>query len=351
MLRKRRAEGLMAQALYEELPERDAAFLEAYFRAHPAAREELDVMRRFVAAMPASRPVFDTDLVPAVRVRVEEEGRAPGRRPWLRPRVVAVSFAAMAAMLSIVLLNVWDTGVPDDGAVARPGTETSAVSPLVTTVAEVQELVTEGNYADAYKRLSRAIEHAANAPEAGEAQMLLADIAFAHLHWYEQAYSDYERLFGEYHQTWLGSPVYVRDRRDLLAEARLVQFRSLQDLDAARSNKLDPMGALARVITAYPNQAYVRSQAAMEMAKRTIESGAVDAESPDALVEALRRVQEQTTDPMVVAQLSYQMGHLYESEYREFDKAREAFLQASQHPALQQQARSALARLDGGVQR
>ena len=204
----------MAKALYEELPERDAAFLEAYFRAHPAAREELDVMRRFVAAMPASRPVFDTDLVTEVRVRVEEEGRAPGRRPWLRPRVVAVSFAAMAAMLSIVLLNVWDTGVPDDGAVARPCTETSAVSPLVMTVAGVKELVTEGNYADAYKRLSRAIEHAAKPRKRAKPRCLWRYRVRA-LIGMSRPYSDYEpcrRVPSDV----AGKSRLRADRRDLL---------------------------------------------------------------------------------------------------------------------------------------
>ena len=38
MLRRRKAEGLMAQALYEPLSEHDAAFLEAYLHEHPAAR-------------------------------------------------------------------------------------------------------------------------------------------------------------------------------------------------------------------------------------------------------------------------------------------------------------------------
>ncbi len=350
MLRRRKAEGLMAQSLYETLPERDAAFLEAYLRDHPSARDEMEAMRRVVSALPAERPEFDTDLLPAVRVRIEEEHGGPEPRPWLRPAAVAASLAVLALVLGLAVLNVRDTPAPSEELIARNGAEPSAVSPAAAAIARAHGLVAEGRYSDAYKALSGALERFPDSPEAGEAQMLLADVAFAHLRWYEQAYNDYERLFREYHQTWLGSPAHVRDRRDLLAEARLVEFRSLHDLDAARSSQLDPMGALARVIVTYPNQAYVRSQAAMEMAKRTIESGAVSAESPDALVQALRLVQEQSTDPMVVAQLSYQMGHLYESEYREFDKAREAFLQASQHPALQQQARSALARLDGGAQ-
>jgi len=348
MLRKRKAEGLMAQALYEKLSEHDAAFLETYLHDHPAAREEMEAMRRFVEKTPSERPVFDTDLLPALRVRIEQEDATPERRGWLRPVAIAGSLAIVAFVLGIVALNVQDTPPSNNAFIARTAIETPDASPLATAIAEAQELVAKGNSADAYKILSRAIGRAPHTPEAGEAQMLLADIAFEHLHWYEQAYNDYERLFNKYHQMWLGSPAYVRDRRDLLAEARLVEFRSLHDLDAARSNKLDPMGTLAHVITTYPNQAYVRSEAAMEMAKRTIDSGAIDAESPDALVQALRHVQKQSSDPMVVAQLSYQMGHLYESEYKEFDKAREAFLEASQHPALQQQARSALARLDAG---
>ena len=46
MLRRRKAEGLMAQALYEPLSEHDAAFLEAYLHEHPAAREEMDAIYR-----------------------------------------------------------------------------------------------------------------------------------------------------------------------------------------------------------------------------------------------------------------------------------------------------------------
>lgn len=348
MLRKRKAEGLMAQALYEELSNHDDAVLEAYFRDHPEAREEMASLRHFVETLPSERPVFDTDLLPAVRVRIEEEGGAPEPRSWLRPAVLAASLATVVVVLAIAFSANQNDPPLNDGVVARTTEETSTASPLATAIEQARELLAVGKSAEAYKVLSRAVGRAPDAPEAGEAQMVLADIAFDHLHWYEQAYNDYDRLFNRYHQTWLGSPAYVRDRRDLLAEARLVQFKSLQDLDAARANQLDPMGALARVIKTYPNQAYVRSQAAMEMAKRTIDSGAIDAASPDALVQALRHVQEQNTDPMVVAQLSYQMGHLYESEYKEFDKAREAFLQASQHPALQQQARSALARLDTG---
>lgn len=349
MLRRRKAEGLMAQALYEPLSEHDAAFLEAYVLAHPGAREEMEALRRVVAGVPAERPPLNTDLLPAVRARIEEETGTPERRPRFRLVTAAASLALIAMAAGLAFLKVHDA--PDPGRLT--GIETGAAvpgaSPLAAALAHTDALVKAGNYADAYKTLSGALERFPDAPDAGEAQMHLADIAFARLHWYEQAHSDYERLFQEYHQTWLGAPAHLRDRRDLLAEARLVQFRSLQDLDAARANRLDPMGALARVIVTYPNQAYVRSQAAMEMARRTIESGAVDPASPDALVQALRHAQKEAADPMVVAQLSYQIGHLYESEYREFDKARDAFLQASQHPELQQQARSALARLDAAA--
>lgn len=349
MLRRRKAEGLMAQALYEPLSEHDAAFLEAYLHEHPAAREEMDALRRVVAGMPAERPPLNTDLLPAVRVRIEEEARTPEWRPRLRLSPALATLAVFAMAVGLVVLKVHDTPDPGRPGGIATGPAVAGGSPLAAALTQTGALVEAGNYADAYKTLSGALERFPDAPDAGDAQMLLADIAFARLHWYEQAHSDYERLFQEYHQTWLGTPAHVRDRRDLLAEARLVQFRSLQDLDAARANKLDPMAALARVIVTYPDQAYVRSQAAMEMARRTIESGAVDPASPDALVQALRHAQHQATDPMVVAQLSYQMGHLYESEYREFDKAREAFLQALQHPALQPQARSALARLDAAA--
>jgi tetratricopeptide (TPR) repeat protein len=349
MLRKRKAEGLMAQALYEQLSESEAAFLEAYFHDHPEASREMDAMRQFVETLPANSPAFDTDLVPAVRVRIEEEGGEPESGWWFRLGALAGAFAVVAAVLGVALINLQSPPEPGGNTVARSERGAPATSPLAVTIKKSQELTVKGNFADAYKALSEALERSPEAPEAGNAQMMLAGIAFEHLHWYEQAYEDYERLFREYHQTWLGSPAEVRDRRDLLAEARLVQFRSLHDLDAARSNNLDPMGALARVITTYPNQAYVRSEAAMEMAKCAIESGAIDAESPDALVQALRHAQQEVSDPMVVAQLAYQMGHLYESEYRQFDKAREAFLKASQHPALQQQARSALARLDSSA--
>jgi tetratricopeptide (TPR) repeat protein len=326
------------------LPEHDAAFLEAYFQAHPAAREEMEALRRFVADMPTEKPQLNADLIPAVRARIEEQSGRLEKKPRLRPAAAIAALVFVAA--GFFLLKLPDAAPPGHLADLQDGTAAPAASPLAAALSQTDKLLETGNYADAYKVLSAALGRSPDEPDAGDAQMTLAEIAFARLHWYEQAYDDYERLYQKYHQTWLNTPPHVRDRRDLLAEARLVQFRSLQDLDAARANKLDPLDALARVIATYPNQAYVRSQAALEMARRTIESGAVDPQSSDALLQALRHVRNEASDPLVVAQLSYQMGYLYESQYHEFDKAREAFLQASEHPALQQQARSALARLD-----
>ncbi len=346
MFRRRKAEKLMAQALYESLPERDAAFLETFFQAHPSAREEMETLRRFVADLPAEKPLLNADLVPALRARIAEESRRPEWKPRLRPAAAMAALVFIAITAGLFLLRPPDTAPSGPLADLQDGAAAPAASPLMVALPRTDKLLETGNYADAYKVLSAALGRSPDAPDAGDAQMVLADIAFARLHWYQQAYDDYERLYQKYHQTWLNAPPQVRDRRDLLAEARLVQFRSLQDLDAARASKLDPLDALARVIATYPNQAYVRSQAAMEMARRTLESGAVDPQSSDALLQALRHVQNEASDPLVAAQLSYQMGYLYESQYHEFDKAREAFLQASEHPALQQQARSALARLD-----
>lgn len=205
---------------------------------------------------------------------------------------------------------------------------------------QVDGLVAGREFAKAYQALKVALEEYPDAPEAGEAQRLQADIAFAQLHWYPEAYAAYERLADRYYDAVFKSDPESIRRREMLAEARTNDFASLHALDSALRSTDQQFAALEDVASRYA-ASYVASEATQKMAR--VAAGA-DKMPSDQYLAALKTAKERCKSPVAVAQLNLEMGRVCAADLHDTGGAREFFDQAAQsaNPALAQMALSAI---------
>lgn len=336
--RRRTAQGLVAKALYEELTPDEQAFLDRYLAADPGLRAEAEAMAGFVATIPADRPAPPADLLPLLKRRMATDPAAEPRRAT--PRYALLAAATVAALVLFVL---WRPMPPNPSTEDMAAVKPTAISPLTRPLRQAEDLAAAGDYTGAYRTLNDAIQAYPDDEFAGDAQMRLADLVYSRLRWYDRAHEAYETLFRRYNDAVQASPerAQVVDRLNLLAEARQANFESLLMLDAARTARVNPVREFERVIVGYPGK-LVASQAAVEMAYRVLEDNEDFGRGDDALLQALRHAQAQCADPMAVAQLNYEIGRVYATRLRDVGHARESFLKAAEHPALEYVARAAL---------
>jgi hypothetical protein len=202
------------------------------------------------------------------------------------------------------------------------------------------------DYPAAYRALKGAVETYPEDGAAGEAQRLRAELAFAHLHWYPEAYEDYQTLAESYPAVFRSSVESVT-RRDLLAEAREQDYASLHALDAARRHAEAPFAQLEQVIARYP-ATFVASAAAEDLARLAAREVPAEEEEAGRHVLAMERARDRCTNPVAWAQLSLELGHIYCREMNAPGKAHECYNEAaeSENPVLAQLARRSMAELE-----
>lgn len=333
MWRRRKIEGLIAASVYEELSEEEARLLEAHLTAHPECRADAAALAKLAGAIPAVQPQLDHDLLPALRRRLAE----PPVRVFAFQPVWTAAYAAAAVVLVAMGYGLW---------AGRPATESpggsvvvGVPSPVAIVLAEAARLKEMRDYAGAYLALDRAVNEYPSDACAGEAQRQLADIAFSELHWYEQADAAYRKLQTQYRAVFEGDMEAIR-RRNILDEARAVNYASLQRLDAARCERTDALAKLEDVIRDHAGT-YVASLASQDMARIVMEREFPEG-GAESYLHAMEKARDRCRSGVAVAQLNLEIGHLHRDRFGDLEQARLHYEQAAQSPMLAQRATEAL---------
>lgn len=322
----RNMEELIAASLYEALEPDDNLALQRHLADCAACRAEYASLQVFVGQLAPVPVVFQGDLLPAIREelrRTEGYSRLSG---WMRGLVgVGVVLLVVGGSVFVVV----GSGGENPGQIAK-------VQPVDGPLAEARRLAAADDASGALKVLKVALEAA---PNAGELQLEVAELEYANFHRYEAAYDAYKAVREGDPEAWTQSPGIVKERFDLLTEARAASFEPLYQIDAAMKQGESGMPALEEVMARYPGRGV--AQAAME----TMVAMA-DGEGLDRVEDARSRC----TNPVAVAQLDVRLGEGYCTGNLDPAKGK-ALLHAvadSPYTIPAQMAKDVLARLEAG---
>ncbi len=325
----RKMRGLIAASLYEDLSPEERQTLEGHLESCAACRNEAAALGR-MASVIAPQPIaaLNRDLTPVLRYRLREMKARPAK-PFFAWRFAA-PFAALAAVLVLIFYVSAPYRQPraEQPSVAHtaPGqVEAAQIAddpPVQCALAEAEKLVAYHDFANAYRVLKQVVDEYPDAPQAAEAQLRRADIAFSSLKWYPEAYDDYELLADRYPAHFVASQESIR-RRDLLAEARERDFAPLHALDAALRSNDGQFAQLEKVVSRYPGT-FVASLAAEDMAG-LMQDGNVAPAGASAHLAAMESARDRCADLTAKRQLQLEVGHIYQREMDAPDKARECY--------------------------
>jgi len=322
-------EGLIAASLYETLDAADNEALQGHLAACASCRAEQVSLQALVGAMPPEPATLKGDLLPAIREELRRSDVGGWRRGWKR-YLLGCSAAAMLACV-LTLTQGRHVEAPTDETVAR-----ASVDP---TVAAARALVASDNAAGALALLKDALAVEVDMARAGMLQLEVAELEFSAFRRYDAAFDAYSVLKDRYASAWTGSPGIVKERFDLLTEAREANFEPLYQIDAALKQGDGGIPALEQLMARYPGRGL--AQAAMEtmVAMSNVEG-----------LGALEEVRSRLSNPVAVAQLDVRLGEGYCAG--DVDPAKgKALLHAvaeSPYKVPAQMAKDVLARLETG---
>lgn len=342
---RRRFERLVAAALYDEVSEDERRALEraeANDNRLLKLHDELRAVRGQIPNVAIEPPV---DLLPLIQARLGEPQRATSARAMRR---VAFRAAVGVAGLVIAIAGVWMVAGPSRTPHPVPGPSAGAgTSPIEVAMAESERLLAKQDSAAAYDVLAEAISRQPRHALAGEAQYHLATIAFD-MKRYPEALEAHAKLIGEYGD-WLAESNErdreVKDRRELLAEAKSSNFASLHEFNAAMSDRVDRFARLEAVVDRYQNQFIVANLAATEMAKWVADENGADFDTGRGRLAALKSARERCTAPVAVALLELKIGNAYRDDIGDLSSAEVHYREAEKNPALAARAKDALSEL------
>ncbi len=336
--RLRRARGLLAASLYEEVTEAERAFLSRELGRNAGLRGELCALEELVRAIPGDAPELGVDLAPAVRRRLVE-GARPRRARAFRYAVAGAVAAVALVAASYAWLGQRHSGFPSGVLVAH---HVSEEDPLVQALASAARLREQGNFTGAFHALKMAVEQHRGDARAGEAQLALASLAYEELHWYAEADAAYETYIREFTSAFGASPYRAEawERHELLAEGRAFSYASLQELDAARQDRSGSLAPFEALIARYP-KTLAASRATLDMARRVAQPGE-DIGSGARLASALKEARDRCVNPIAVAQLNVELGHVYRTRLLDAANARALYREAAQCPEVASLAKASL---------
>ncbi len=313
----RRVRGLVAASVYDDLTEEERETLSQHLGRCAGCRARQAAFKQ-VAAGVAFRdtPALEYDLVPALRSRL----RAPER-----PAPSGLSRRhAFAGALALLLVGLFSYGVfvaNGPGAGQPPGPAAGGVteSPLASYLRRAEALEASHDYTGAYQVLQAGISAHGDDPAAGDAQLRLAALAFEKLRWYPEADAAYQAVQRNHRDALerCGDVATVLNRWEMLAEARMVNYASLHELDAALREDGN-VDELQKVMAHYP-ATYVASEAAARVALAVSRQ-----EGLGDMLTAMERARDLCDDPIAVAQLNLEIAHECVRR-REVEKARELY--------------------------
>jgi hypothetical protein len=321
-------ETLIASSLYESLDAADQSALDAHLAACAACRAEHAELQAMVGAMPTGRAVFEGDLLPAIREELRR-GTPPG---WLNGwmRYLAGSFVALGVGLSVFVV-LGDNKSPERVVVAP--------SKFEATLAEARSLVAADNPTGALAVLEEALATPMDAISTGTLRLEVANLEYDAFRRYEAAYEAYRVVFEGYAEAWAQSPGRVKERYDVLLEAREANFEPLYQIDAAVKQGESGLPALEQVMARYPGRGLAQAALDTMVAMSEIDG-----------LGALEDVRSRCSNPVAVAQLDVRLGEGYCADNVNPEKGR-ALLHAvaeSPYEVPARMAKDVLARLETG---
>lgn len=326
-------EASIATALYEALPPAEQSHLEAHLLVCAACRATQAELRQLVADVPRGAVSEEADLWPALAARI-----APRRKGLHWSLYAAAAMMLVVAGASIARMALLDPPAP--GAQVAENTATGAVA---QSLDRAKAFVASRDFSSALKELQGALAAHPADPEAGRAQMALAELEFSHGQRYAEAYTAYAALKEKYPAVWGAAPQNA-DRFDLLTEVKPENFEPLYALNAAKSSATDAFGQLER-IAARPEGRLVAALAVDAM--RELVGGAASG-SGEAKVAALQQARDRCKDPVAAAQIKMALANTHWTELRDAETARALYgeVASATEPLVAQAARDALAKLD-----
>ncbi|MFP4190813.1 MAG: hypothetical protein ACLFU6_01960 [Candidatus Hydrogenedentota bacterium] len=355
MFRCLKARGLLAASVYDDLAEQEARWLQGHVERCARCRRrqaELAALKEYV---PVSRPVLGEDLLPVLKSRLSEMQRrsAPNEKRVGAPSPGREWRLAVSAALCALAVGVfaWQTAGPVGlGSAAPESQETyaSSVNEEEAVWTQMEQRLQARDYTGAYQVVEEALENENMQPWAAEARLILADLAYGHLQWYDAAFESYSEVVQNHRHVLEADErlAEVVTRWNMLAEARKNDYASLHALHAATGSASGDFDALENVVARYPGT-FVASEAVRAMAHLAIESDAGAFQDNGDRLAALGAAREQARHPIVKAQVDYEIGQHHLTQNGDKEKARELLVTVSQsdEEALAERARTSLAML------
>lgn len=324
----RKMEGLLAASLYEALEPDDSMALQRHLADCAACRAEHASLQALVGQLAPAPVEFQGDLLPAIR----EALRKTECQPWFLRWTQVIAVVVLFVLVSGVFMVVGGPGNAKNENVAR-------VQPAVEPLAEARRLAAADDASGAMEVLKAALDTAPHAAIAGELRLEVAELEYNHFHRYEAAYDTYKAVREVHPEAWTKSPGIVKERFDLLTEAREANFEPLYQIDKALKQGDNGMPELEQVMARYPGRSV--AQAAMEMMVTMVDGEGLGR------VEAVR---SRCTNPVALAQLDVRIGEGYCTGNLDPAKGK-ALLHAvadSPYAVPAQMAKEVLARLETG---
>ncbi|NLN91997.1 MAG: hypothetical protein GX130_01625 [Candidatus Hydrogenedens sp.] len=338
---RRQAEPLMAQALYDDLSEEEAAQLQALLERHPVLAEELSDLKDFMPSLTLRSDDWQGDLLPTLKAQIQAgEAVAQGALPQ---RSIKFVLAGAALILGGGLYAFFMLA----GSEAPSGPQTQAfLTPRDSSVLRqemevTRDLVARGHYADASSYLQKAIDGHPHDPVHADALLQLADIHYTHLQQYDKAYASYKVLEQEhravFNRSWDNNK-HVR----LLSAAFPLDFKPVAQLEAAARSE-SPLHSYELILSEYPEDIW--GDEALRAMMQLVSEEDFSRDDPTALLQHLASL---CTESVAVDRICLEMGHTCYDQLNDREQARDYFNRAaeSHHLALADCAREALARLD-----
>ena len=345
--KQNRIEGLLAQSLYEPLTDSEQRELDRALEADPALRAERGALRRMVESVPADPFGPVPNLLPGLRDRLDEPAR---RGPALRWAYAG----AAAALVAVVSIIAWQADMGEKSRTRVAVVKSDAPDTLVAqALADAEGLIAKRDVAAAFEVLSKALSRQPGDAHAGEAQWLLAQCAFD-LNRYADSYTACATLFADYYPSLEGN-AERRARaialRDLLAEAKQVDFVSLQAFDVAKRDRTNLFAALEDVAATYAkyqgtDQYALGDLVALEMAKAVASEVGLDTATPQGALAAYQAARGRCASPVAAALLDLKIGDAYAAALHDPVSAKEHYRRAAENPVLAHLATKALERMD-----
>ena len=341
--KQNRIEGLMAASLYEPLSEVEQRELDQAIGSNQDLSAQYESLKRLAGNIPNTGLAKTPDLLPLLRERLDERVRPHwGYRLAYACAVVVVMAGASAASWMMYQHRVGSPAVQT----AQGRGDVTLVS---QSIDQAKVFLAKYDYASAYSVLRRAVSHQPGDAYAGEAQWLAVKCAIE-LKQYPDAYDACHQLFGDY-RDWLATDstrmTEAMELRELLDEARKVEFASLQELDVAKRNRANTFAALESVAEKYAQyhgaeQYALGDRIAKEMVAAIAEETGVKINTPQGTLAAYEDARKRCTSPVAVALLDMKMGDACRDALNDPTSAKFHYERAAENPVIAALADKAL---------